>query len=238
MSNKAEKLTRVKKEWLKGDDATNSTAHIVAPGTNLREQHNQHHFGVERTCYLAKKVDPTATKEVIKKTAYECERCQSINPARSVHESGELGVSRNWARLAIDVTHYKGLPNLTMVDCGPGRFAIWRAQRKSAALCICEELDQVFCERGPVEEVLMDHATTFRSREVADLLREWNVTPFFLAAYRPSGNGIVERHHRTIKTLSERGRILPPRAVFWYNMSPRNGQLDTTIPYKSVHCYE
>ncbi|GFR63963.1 hypothetical protein ElyMa_000167800 [Elysia marginata] len=73
---------------------------------------------------------------------------------------------------------------------------------------------------------------------MADLLREWNVTPFFRAAYRPSGNGIVERHHRTIKALSERGRILPPRAVFWYNMSPRNGQLDTTIPYKSVHCYE
>ncbi|GFR62090.1 Gag-Pro-Pol polyprotein [Elysia marginata] len=125
-----------------------------------------------------------------------------------------------------------------MVDCGPGRFAIWRALRNETALCICKELDQVLCERGPVEEMLMDNATTFRSREMADLLREWNVTPFFRAAYRPSRNGIVERHHRTIKALSKRGRILPTRAVFWYNMSPRNGQLDTTIPYKSVHCYE
>ncbi|GFS00392.1 Pol polyprotein [Elysia marginata] len=124
-----------------------------------------------------------------------------------------------------------------MVDCGPGRFAIWRALRNETALCIFKELDQVFCEWGLVE-VLMDNATAFRSREMADLLREWNVAPFFRASYRPYGNGIVERHHHTIKALSERGRILPTRAVFWYNMSSRNGQLDTTIPYKSVHCYE
>ncbi|GFR89469.1 Pol polyprotein [Elysia marginata] len=171
MSNNADKSTRVKKEWLKGDEATKSTTGIVATGTNLRDLHNQHHFGVERTWYLAKRVNPTAKKEDIKKIVRECERCQSIDPARSVHESGELGVSRNRARLAIGVTNYKGLPYLTMVDCDPGSFPIWRELSNETALSICKELDQVFCERGPVKEVLMANATTFRSREMVDLLR-------------------------------------------------------------------
>ena len=37
-----------------------------------------------------------------------------------------MDVANIWTRLAIDVTHYRQLPYLSMVDCGPGRFAIWK----------------------------------------------------------------------------------------------------------------
>lgn len=62
--------------------------------------------------------------------------------------------------------------------------------------------------------------------------------PFFRAAYRPSGNGIVERHHRTIKAMAERGRITPAEAVFWYNMSPRSGQNVDSVPQRLVFRYD
>ena len=68
----------------------------------------------------------------------------------------------------------------------------------------------------------MDNGTAFRSQELKDTLDKWNVRHYFRVACRPSGNGTVERHHHTIKTLAERGQVKPEEAVFWY-MSPRTG---------------
>ena len=89
-----------------------------------------------------------------------------------------------------------------------------------------------------MEELLMDKATVFRSELLKMALDNWSVRRFFRAAYRPSGNGIVERHHRTIKAMAERGNISPMEAVFWYNMSPRAGQADNSAPQRTVFRYE
>ena len=64
------------------------------------------------------------------------------------------------------------------------------------------------------------------------------VRPFYLAAYRAGGNGIVERSHRTIKTVAERSGKSPIDAVFWYNVAPRQGQQPASVPQKSVATYE
>ena len=63
-----------------------------------------------------------------------CERCQSIDPAPVVHEWGEIHVNENWRRLALDVTHYRQGLYLSMIDCGPGRVAIWRELRTETAV--------------------------------------------------------------------------------------------------------
>ena len=34
----------------------------------------------------------------------------------------------------------------------------------------------------------------------------------------------MERHHRTIKVMAERGQVIPMEAVFWYNVSPRSAR--------------
>ena len=102
------------------------------------------------------------------------------------------------------MTHYAGRPYLSMVDCGPGRFVIWRELKGETATEICHELDELFYERGPVDELLMDNALAFRSQEMLQLMEKWGVRPFYRAAYRAGGNGIVERSHRTIKTMAER----------------------------------
>ena len=102
---------------------------------------------------------------------------------------------------------------------------------------IVENLEQYFHERGPVSEILMDNATAFKSNVLKTFLERWTVAPYYRAAYRPSGNGIVERHHRTIKAMSERGKVSPIHAVYWYNMSPRSGQSAESVPQLAVHRY-
>ena len=92
-------------------------------------------------------------------------------------------------------------------------------------------------ERGPVNQVLMDNATVFRSETLMEFFHRWNITPLFRAAYRASGNGIVERHHRTIKSMAERAAITPELAVFWYNSTPRSGQLPGSIPSRCTYQY-
>ena len=70
---------------------------------------------VERTGFLAKKMDPAVTEECVKEVVKRCSRCQSIDPAPMRHEWGDLGVSDSWQRLAIDVTHYKREPYLEVL---------------------------------------------------------------------------------------------------------------------------
>ena len=165
-------------------------------------------------------------------------RLWSIDPAPASHTPGELGVQEAWDRLPIDVTDYAGRPYLSMVDCGPGRFVVWRELKGETATEICHELDKLFYERGPVDELLTDNVLPFRSQEMLQLMEKWGVRPFYRAAYRAGGNGIVERSHRTIKTMAERSGKSPIDAVFWYNVVPRYGQQPASVPQKSVATYE
>ena len=125
-----------------------------------------------------------------------------------------------------------------MIDCGPGRLAIWRELHAESASAVAEELEKVLLERGPVTEVIMDNGTVFRSEIFQTMLKKWKLRSYYRAAYRPGGNGIVERHHRTVKAIVERGGISPEEATFWYNMAPKVGQRDDTVPHRSVFNYE
>ena len=65
---------------------------------------------------------------------------------------------------------------------------------------------------------------------VAQFANEWGIALRFRAAYAPGGNGIVERNHRTIKRIAERGGITPEEATFWYNVTPRKGTEESSVP--------
>ena len=237
--NKADALTRVKKAWLGAPEECAQVATVCCSAdVNLKEIHSLHHMGVDRTLYLARKINPAVSREAVRRVVGSCDRCQSIDPAPSVHEAGKIQVRDTWKRLAVDVTHYRQLLYLTMVDCGPSRIAIWRELRAETAENIASVLNEIFLERGPVDEVLTDNSTVFRSAALRETLDRWKVRRFFRAAYRPSGNGIVERHHRTVKAVAERGQISPLEAVFWYNMAPRSGQEEVSVPQRAVFRYE
>lgn len=61
-----------------------------------------------------------------------------------------------------------------MIDSGPSRFAIWREVRSENAIDVSFHMEQVFMERGPPDEVLMDNSAAFRSLKVAQVCAEWN----------------------------------------------------------------
>ena len=235
--NVADGLTRVKKQWLKVAVVDEEETCCVSANVDLRQMHNMHHMGVDRTLYLAHKVDPATTRDAVKRVVASCQQCQSIDPAPVTHQAGEISVAANWRRLAIDVTHYRRVPYLSVVDCGPSRFAIWKELRHENAGEISSLLEDIFLERGPVDEVLMDNSTAFRSSVLGEMLGKWNVVGVFRAAYRPGGNGIVERHHRTVKAIAERGHISPREAVFWYNITPRSGQDEQSVPQHLIYRY-
>ena len=96
----------------------------------------------------------------------------------------------------------------------------------------------MFLERGPVDEVMMDNASYFHSGELLGLFEEWRVQVFYRAAYRASGNSIVERNHRTIKSWAEKAGIDPIQAVFYYNVSPRVAIDEDSVPQLAVNGYK
>lgn len=96
---------------------------------------------------------------------------------------------------------------------------MWRELHLESENQISKILNEVFCERGSVNQLLMDNEAVFRSEQLRETLNHWDVKRFYRAAYRPIGNGIVEQHHRTMKRLAERSDIFTIELVFWYNMS-------------------
>ena len=89
---------------------------------DLKSLHELHHFGVDRTLYLAKVCNPDDARKEVE----SCIKCKSVDPSTVHWEKGNLDVELNWDRIACDVTHNQGNIHLTMIDCGPSRYAIWR----------------------------------------------------------------------------------------------------------------
>lgn len=241
--NKADALTRVSKRWIERTKATEYCLHGSDEAGDesleqIKEVHERHHFGVNRTLFAARKAGLLhISKEDVGRVIRQCEACQTIDPSPVRWTKGCLSVPEPWKRLAIDVTHYGGRCYLTMIDCGPSRFAIWRRIPTESSMAVCTVLRQIFRERGPPQELLSDNGAALRSHEISQLCEEWSVRQIFRAAHRPSGNGIVERHHRTVKAAAARGRLEPEDVVFWYNALPMVGVDSATIPAEQTYTY-
>ena len=221
-NNKADVLTRVPQVWLqqlrREDQRVCSASEL-----SLEQLHQQHHFGVRRTLHLARQVDSNVTRKEVERVVKACGPCNSIDPAPAKWEKGHLHVKSCWERLAIDTTHYGGELYLTLIDCGPSRYTVWRRVSSESATVIAAVLQDVFIEFGPPMELLLDNSATFRSEEVQRLFRKWAVRARFRCAYRASGNAVIERVHRTVKRVAARSGISPKEATFWYNLAPVDG---------------
>ena len=66
------------------------------------------HPSAKRTLYFARLVNPQVSKETANFVVKACETCRSIDPAPVRWKKGELGVTDNWKRLAMDTTHHNG----------------------------------------------------------------------------------------------------------------------------------
>ena len=84
------------------------------------------HPGVWWTLYFVKQIAPGVSKAAVKTVVRECKECQLIDPAPVNWSKGALNVKQTWHRVAMDVTHCNGSHFLTVIDCVPAWFAIWR----------------------------------------------------------------------------------------------------------------
>ena len=128
---------------------------------NVADLHAQHHFGVARTLHLAQLVDPSIGRKEVEKSVRACLQCRSVDPAPVRHELGHLEVDTDWWRLTLDVIHYRVKCYLIVVDCGPSRFAISREVSSENAKEVGKHLMEIFRERGPLAEILMDNSPAF-----------------------------------------------------------------------------
>ena len=185
--NKADRLTRVPKSWL----VSNSCHAAVETGLKermIRDSHEQHHFGVCRTLAILKAENPnlSVTKADVRSIVSSCDQCLSIDPAPVHYQHGTFSVQSVWERIAVDVTHVNGRPFLSVIDCGPSRFAIWKPLKAESASEVGSALHNIFCEFGPPTEVLTDNGAAFTSSGVKELCSRWHVELVYRAAKKAS----------------------------------------------------
>ena len=82
---------------------------------------------------------------------------------------GRLDVAENWDSVAKDVTHFGQQLYLTLIDCGPSRFAIWKPLHRQDSANIINQLEVVFCERGPPIELFTKMTLRFADRDLPSL---------------------------------------------------------------------
>ena len=97
-------------------------------------------------------------------------------------------------------------------------------------------LRQIFSQFGPPIKILCDNAKSFRSNLMQEFCKFWKISLTFRCAYKPSGNGIVERNHRTIKRMFARCGKSIDYCVFWYNITPHGSK--GIIPSRKLISYE
>ena len=71
----------------------------------------------------------------------------------------------------------------------------------------------------------------------AALLERWGTVLRPRCAYAPSGNGIAERSHRTVKRIAARKECSIEEALYWYNVSPKDNSEPGTAPINCIHSY-
>ena len=240
-SNKADALTRVPQRWLK-PTATPAAMCAAAANENIddtvrRVHDSMGHPGVRRTLYFVRRVNSAVTKQQVQSVVKSCRECQSIDPAPSKWRKGSLSVTETWKRVGMDITHYGGKSYLTLIDCGPSRFSIWRPLNLQTSANIIQQLEGVFFERGAPEELLTDNDTAFRSKMFSRFARAWGVDIRFRCAHVPSGNGIVERCHRSVKVIAARKGCSVAEAVYLYNLMPKDDCTSSTSPANMLYRY-
>ena len=86
-------------------------------------------------------------------------------------------------------------------------------------------------------EILTDNDTAFTSKDFGEFARNSDMHLRFQSAYSPSGNGIVKRSHRTIKTIAARNNCSILEVIYWHNVTPKDDVSPCTAPADMLHGY-
>ena len=241
--NLADALTRVPQKWLKLSccavpDESCAAAVSQTSNVNISQIHQlTGHQGVNRTLYFAQRKDKSVSKSAVRDVVQACQQCQSIDPASQLWRKGSLSVEGTWERVSMDITHVNGIHYLTLIDCGPSRFTIWRRLSNQDSASVVNQLESIFSERGAPDQLLTDNDAAFRSDTFNRCMERWACHVHFRCAYAPSGNGISERCHRSVKRISARTSCSILEAVYWYNVTPKDDEHESSAPANCIYRY-
>ena len=178
----ANRLTQIPQQWLEAMKKENGLKPLI--GTALVDKLDTSQImaihrgsgllGVQRTTYFVRRICPTIAKAAIKSAIRMSKECQSIDPALIHWEKGKLEVNRNWQRLGMDIAHYNTHHFLTLTDCGPSCFSIWKQLARQDSASMIHQLEAVFFECGTLHEILTDNETAFCSKEFQDFTQVGN----------------------------------------------------------------
>ena len=138
----------------------------------------------------------------------------------------------------MDVTYFGQQLYLTLIDCGPSHFAIWKPLYCQDSANIIKQLEMVFCERGLPIELLTDNGAALCGQRFAEFAWTWGVHVWFRYTHVPSENGIVERSHYTIKHIAARMQCLIIEVVYWHNVMPKDDKKALTAPANATYSYK
>ena len=178
-------------------------------------------LGVKRTQYFVRSVDPSAWTEVVKSVVRKCEACQSNAP---------MSWEKNWSTLTMDITHDGSRHFLTLINCSLSWFVLWWLLHQQDSASVVFHLESVFYEQGSPIELLKDNDTAFICKQFKKFLKDWGVHLWFWWAYASARNDLVERSHRSIKTIVARKQCFIPEVVYWYNITPKDSLSPATAP--------
>ena len=184
------------------------------------------HLGIKRTLYFSKMVDPAVKIADIRMVVLWCTAYWLINPASVQWQKVNLGAIYFWKSLGIDIMHVGSQLCLTIIDCGPSCFATGHCWHNTS-----------------IGVHLLQPEPTCQN-----IIKQWYSVFFWAILAVPKkvefqcanvlgGNGIVERSHQSIKVIAARKWSSIPKAVYWYNATPKDGVSPTTAPANKVHAY-
>ena len=150
--NMADRLTRVPQGWFTAMKMENGPKPLIGAihvdelnADQIMAIHRSSgHPGVRRTTYFVRRICPATPRAAVKIAIRTCEECQSVDPAPVHWEKGTLEVDDNWLRVGMDITHYGAHHFLTLTDCGPSRFSIWRQLARQDSASVIRQLETVF----------------------------------------------------------------------------------------------
>ena len=243
--NQADSLTRVPQGWfdlLKKAVKPPYHASAVFPSKHdfdwIRSIHHRNGLsGIRQTLYFVRQVDPMVSKASVRAVVRNCEKWRLIDPPPMHWPRRKLDISDTWSRVGMDVTHHQGRHDLSLIDCRPTQFSIWRHLRWQDAASVISHLESLFCKRRVLAEILVDNNTAFRSKVFRNFPSEWGVQLHFCCVHVSSDNGIVEQCHWNVKRTAARKQCSIMEAVYWYNVTPKDNVLPLTAPANLIHRY-
>lgn len=66
---------------------------------------------------------------------------------------------------------------------------------------VCQHFSQAFSSLSVPQAIKTDHGPSYASQELATFLNDWDVHHTFGIPYSPTGQGMVERTHQTLKRI-------------------------------------